>query len=181
MCIILHSDLRRQDLAGGPRGPVRGIRRGPGRHLVGHRARLGCEALAESHPLVRGWSDLDHQRHRSGHAEGSAWGPSALERAQYVLSGTQYLYPGDANDVTQHHMIARSCNGRVWDYTTICSTVITMDHLEWNTYCGISYTSTAAMTVVVVKHPTYDFDGYYVHGPGRTWELSLNTVVVGDP
>lgn len=114
--------------------------------------------------------------------------------AQYVLSGTQYLYPGDANDVTQNHMIARSCNGRVWDYTTICSTVIAMDHVEWNTYCGISYASTAAMTVVVVNHPTYDFDGYYVwsairysadlvtwHGPGRTWELSLKTVVVGDP
>jgi hypothetical protein len=113
--------------------------------------------------------------------------------AQYVLIGTQWLYPGDANDVTQNHMIARSCNGRVWDYTTICSSVITMDHAEWNSYCGINFASTAAMTVVVKNHPTYTWDGYYVDSYIRysadlvtwksagSWDYLLNTVVVGDP
>ena len=92
-------------------------------------------------------------------------------------------------------MIARSCNGRVWDYTTICSSVTTMDHLEWNSYCWINFASTAAMTVVVANHSTFDFFQYEwdVHseirysadlvtwGSAGSWDYSLYTVVVGDP
>jgi hypothetical protein len=116
--------------------------------------------------------------------------------AQYVLNGTQLVYPGDLNDVTENYMIARSCNGRVWHYTTICSSFITMDNARWNTYCGISFASTAAMTVVVANYSgVFDFNQYewpryseirysadlVTWAGAGTWDYSLTMMVVGDP
>jgi hypothetical protein len=113
--------------------------------------------------------------------------------AQYVLLGE--LNEGDGLDEwLQHHRIARSCNGRVWHYTTICTENLSMDHARWNSYCGINFASTAAMTVVVANYPWSDFSEWYVYSEisysadlvtwasaGISWEHSLNTVVVGDP
>jgi hypothetical protein len=116
--------------------------------------------------------------------------------AQYVLLGARYVYFGEWGDYTETYMIARSCNGRVWDSTTICSSDIAADHARFNTYCGTSFASTAAMTVVVHYSSTINFnqseweaqsgirysaDLVNWVSSGVSWEHALTTVVVGDP
>jgi hypothetical protein len=110
--------------------------------------------------------------------------------AQYVLNGTQLVGPG------RTPMIARSCNGRVWHYTTICTSDITMDpEFPSQPDCAIDFATTAAMTVVVYNDSTFDFNQFEwdVHprisysadlvtwASAGTWEHPLFTVVVGDP
>jgi hypothetical protein len=110
--------------------------------------------------------------------------------AQYVLVGSWgYSYERSSLDV--NHMIARSCNGRVWQYTTLCSS-------RWPpspSACRPVLASTAAMTVLVVSvHWTDDvqLESYeeseirysadlVTWESAGSWDYLLRTVVVGDP
>lgn len=110
--------------------------------------------------------------------------------AQYVLLGdwVHGAYPfADWNDV----IIARSCNGRVWHYTTLCSS----NPPPSPSTCWPSFASTAAMTVVVVSVAGFwdaQLEGYVESDirysadlvtwkSAGSWDYSLTTLVVGDP
>jgi hypothetical protein len=110
--------------------------------------------------------------------------------AQYVLYGS-WVGPLEGGLTDANYMIARSCNGRVWHYTTLCSSSDPPNQV----ICQLSFASTAAMTVVVVSiagfsdallegyvdtHIRYSADLVTWESAG-SWDYLLTTLVVGDP